>query len=369
MLNKKIPDSDISHNARSGDLKIISKGHKSFASLWGEFSDTNKIPISCSLAWLDFCKKILRVNLIKDLSFVVSEGNEPLSIVPLIMEKGPYGKQFSVKDGYLLKAPVFAPNMPNRSKKKIEKTVFSHIEESARKEGVCLHRALIDPMFIIDDIRHYNYLLKFDYLDSSILTGIIDLQMPKDAVWANLRKSYRPLINREMKKYEGLTLDSQSISIESFSEFKKLYLLASDRQVYDDSEWGMLYEMIKEDQGMLALARLNNETIGACLFNHLNGKAYYSFSANHPLYEKKYFISHLLIWKAIEYYLERNFKFLELGWQFYRGQLLGNPSDKEINISHFKNGFGGFSFPLYRGIRFFDDEVGEKWLKTHLKSG
>ena len=367
MLSKKSSDNAISSNTGSGDLKIISKSDKSFASLWNKFSDTNKTPISYSIAWLDFCKKILRENFVKDLSFVVFEGNEPLSIVPLIMENGSYGKQFSVKNGYLLRAPAFAPGMPNRLRKKVEKTVFLCIEESAQKDGVCLHRALIDPMFIIDDMRRYNYLLQFDYLNSSILTNVIDLQLPRDVLWANLRKSYRPLINGEMKKYESLTLDSQSISIESFSELKKLYLLASGRQIYDDSEWSMLYEMIKEGQGMLALARLDNEAIGACLFNHLNGKAYYSFSANDPQYEKKYFISHLLIWKAIEYYLERKFKFLELGWQFYRGQLPESPSDKEISISHFKNGFGGFSFPLYRGIRFFDDETRKKWLKANLK--
>ncbi len=366
MLNKKSSNSAVSYNQRTEDLKIIPTDDKSFIPLWEKFCSANKVPVSYSLSWIAFCEKILRGNFLKDLSFVVCEGREPLSIVPLIMEKGPYGKQFSVKNGYLLKAPAFALNMPNRSKKEIEKTVFSRIKELAHREGVSLHRVLIDPLFIIDERHHYNYLLKFDYVDSSILTGIIDLEIPINLLWTNLRKSYRPLIKGEMKKYESLIMNSKNISRESFSEFEKLYRLASGRDIYNDSEWGILYEMIKRDEGMVAFARLNNETIGACLFNHLNRKAYYSFSANSPQYEKTFFIGHLLIWKSIEYYLERKFKFLELGWQFHRGQLLERPSDKEINISQFKNGFGGFSFPLYRGIRFFADGIRKEFIRQNL---
>ena len=364
MFSRKRSDSIIS---RSTEIRVISGDDGTFESLWNEFCSANKAPVSYSFKWLDFCKKILRENFIKDLSFLVAEGGKALSIVPLIMEKGSFGKQFSVRNGYLLRAPVFASGIANRLKKKIEKTIFMQIEELAEKEDVCLHRTLIDPLCIIDDNRHYNYLLKFNYLNTSILTSIIDLQIPRDILWANLRKSYKPLINGEMKKYETVILDSGNISEESFSEFKELYRLASGRHVYNDSEWSVLYGMIKADEGMLILAKLDKKAIGGCYFNHLYGKAYYSFSANHPQCEKKYFIGHLVIWRAVEYYMEKNFKFLELGWQFYRGQLLEEPTDKEVDITSFKNGFGGFSFPLYRGIRFFNNEVRKKWLNLNLK--
>lgn len=366
MLNKKNLDNTIARHNGTGDLKIISRSDRSFVSLWEEFYWKNKIPIYYSLEWLDFCKAILQKNFIKDLCFLIVKDNQPISIVPLIMEKGPYGIQFSIKNGYLLRVPVVARELSHRLKKKIEKMAFLHIEELAHAEGVSLHRALIDPLFIIDQKFYSNYLLEFDYLDSSILTNVINLQMSENILWGNLRKSYRPLIRGEMKKYEILILDSENITKELFSEFEKLYLLASGRHIYDNSEWDILYKMIQQDLGMLAFAKLNNEIIGGCYFNHDNGKTCYSLSANHPKYEKIYFIGHLLIWKCIKYYLGRKFRWLELGWQFYENQLLEKPTNKEISISHFKRGFGGFSFPLYRGIRFFNDETKNKYIKENL---
>lgn len=367
MSNKKNPGSVIAPNKLDGSFKIILKDNNSFALLWEKFCNTNITSLSYSLKWLDFCKKILRNNFIKDLSFLVVQDDKPLSIVPLIMENGPYGMQFSIKDGYLLRSPVFALDLPHKTRRKIEKMAFSFVEELAKRESVTLHRTLIDPLCLIDQGHNYNYLLRFGYANFSILTSIIDLRKPKDILWGNVRKSHKTRIKSAMGKYEVVVMDSNNITGNSFSEFKKLYFLASGRHIYNDSEWDVLRDVIKRDQGVMALAKLDNEAIGVCFFTHLNGKVYYSLAANHPQYEKDYFIGHLLIWKAVEYYRERKFMFLEMGWQFYPGQLLEKPTDKEINISQFKNGFGGSCFPLYRGTKFFNHETREKYIENNLK--
>ena len=348
------------------NLKIATRDDKNFVSLWEDFCIKNKMPVYFSLLWLDFCKKISRENFLKDLSFLIIRDDLPVGIVPLVMERGTHGNQFSVRNRYMLRAPAVSFNLSNKLRKKIEKQAFCYIEEVAHTENASLHMVLIDPMFIIDQKYAHNYLLEFNYLDCSILTNIIDLEAPKSFLWANVRKSFKSLIRKEMKVCTTIILDYRNISRELFSEFSNLYFLASGKKVYDESEWNILYEMIKEDQAMLILAQLNDEIIGGYYFNHRYNKVYYSLSANHPRYEKTYFIGHLLIWKSIEYYLGRNLKWLELGWQFYGPQLLENPTDKEINISYFKRGFGGFNFPLYRGVKFFNNEAKHEFIQRNL---
>ena len=66
---------------------------------------------------------------------------------------------------------------------------------------------------------------------------------------------------------------------------------------------------------------------------------------------------HAIIWQAIKYFKENNYKYFELGWQYYGNQLLDYPSEKVKMISYFKRGFGGSSYPLYRGIKYYDKSL------------
>ncbi|MBN1353735.1 MAG: GNAT family N-acetyltransferase [Candidatus Omnitrophica bacterium] len=361
MLNKE------SQEAIS-NIKTVERNGGSFKPLWEEFCKKNAIPVYYTIGWLEFCRCITRENFISDASFLITKDNKPVSICPLIMESGRYGKQFSVKNGHLMRAPAFEATLSFKERKKIEKAVFLHIEELARAEEVLLHRALIDPMLIIDQRFYCNYLSEFSYVDCSILTNIIDLKLPEQTLWGNLRKSYRPLIKGETKKYEVMFLDFKNISERLFAEFENLYFLASGKHVYSRQEWAILCELVRQDKGMLTVAKTGNKAIGGAYFNHDSGKAYYSLGANHPQYEKNYFIGHRLIWEAITYYISRGFRWLELGWQFYPEQLLEKPSEKEINISYFKRGFGGMNFPLHRGIRFFNDEIKKKFIDESLSA-
>ena len=43
--------------------------------------------------------------------------------------------------------------------------------------------------------------------------------------------------------------------------------------------------------------------------------------------------------------------------QYFGPQMFEHPSVKEINISKFKRGFGGAMRPLYRGIKFYDEDL------------
>jgi hypothetical protein len=347
-------------------LRIITKEKSDFIILWDDFCARNEVSVFSSYLWIDFCVQILREKFLKDLSFMVMNDKSVVAIVPMLMEVGMYGKQFSVRNGYMLRAPTISIETEEDARNEIEKKIFSHIVEIALVENVRLYMTLIDPLSVIMQSSGYNFLLKHNFIDGSLLTTIVDLRMPVEKLFGRLRKSFKPLINRELKSCEVITVDHKNADRILFEHFPRLYYLASGRDVYTPLEWASLLKMIERDFGMLILIRLKNEIIGGSYFNHSGGKAYYSFSANDPAYETSNYIGHVAIWKAMEYYAQRGLGWLELGWQFFGPQLLENPSEKEISISFFKRGFGGTYFPVYRGIKFFDAETRKKFIENNL---
>lgn len=297
---------------------------------------------------------------------MVTKGTSVVAIVPILMEKGIYGNQFSISNGYLLPSPVVSIEATTDFRREIEKHIFSHIAEMALAENVCLYMTLIDPLSAIEQKYQHNYLLEQNFLDVSLLTTIVDLRVSAEILFSRLRKSFKPLINREMKRCQIVMVDHKSVTKVLFEHFPRLYHLASGRNVYADSEWDILFMMIKQDLGMLVLVQLGNEIIGGSYFNHSNAKAYYSLSANDPKYETSNYSGHIAIWKAMEYYNQRGFEWLELGWQFFGPQLLENPSEKNVNISFFKRGFGGCYFPIYRGIKFFNNQTRKEFIEKNI---
>ena len=59
-------------------------------------------------------------------------------------------------------------------------------------------------------------------------------------------------------------------------------------------------------------------------------------------------------WHAICTLKERNIKYYDLGIQVYGEQYGSMPSEKEINISRFKRGFGGYPIPIYSGMKYYE---------------
>jgi len=53
---------------------------------------------------------------------------------------------------------------------------------------------------------------------------------------------------------------------------------------------------------------------------------------------------------------------IEIGHQQLGPQIFDSPSEKEINLSFFKRGFGGNIKTLYRGIKYYDHNYMKKEL-------
>ena len=70
----------------------------------------------------------------------------------------------------------------------------------------------------------------------------------------------------------------------------------------------------------------------------------------------------------MEYYRDRGFDYMELGHQQFGSQVFDHPSQKDMTISLFKRGFGGTTFPLFRGIKYYDNGLLGRELRKNVEA-
>lgn len=346
------------------DIEIIKFGEPGFSDLWNRYQQTEITNVFYSLPYLNFLEKITAA-FVENVSLLLVQESQPVALAPLIVEQGASGNQFSVRSQYLLPAPLFSSRLSDADSRAAEQALFHHLAELAAEKNIVLHQTVIDPLVEIQKERSFNYLLLHGYQDQSMLTRIIDLRASPSVLWSGVRKSVRSLINAGSKYLQTEIVDYQQCSRKQLSEFAALYRLAAGREVYSQAAWDILYEMIANDEAMLALVSKDGQCLGGGYFHHGKIGAYYSLGANHPDYEKDFPISHFCIWKTIEYYRGRGLRWFEIGWQYYPG----NPeaTAKEISISFFKRAFGGRDYPLFRGLKFFYNDVHQQYLNNLIQ--
>ena len=161
------------------------------------------------------------------------------------------------------------------------------------------------------------FLLKHGYRAKPVYTQMIDLTQTVRQLHLGLRKSYKSLVNKK----EGI----HSISIKEFQELHERVKEKKRPQETWDIQAKMKHAISR--QGDCAVMFYQNE----------DGTAYYASAVGDNV--------HALIWHAIEKFNNFCFKLVELGEQVYfPGQIMqdGKPAtEKNVNISHFKAGFGG----------------------------
>ncbi len=80
--------------------------------------------------------------------------------------------------------------------------------------------------------------------------------------------------------------------------------------------------------------------------------AYYAMACKEKELER-HNISHFLQWNAMLFLKQSGIRYYELGTQDFGDQLHKHVSEKDMSISKFKRGFGGFLITGYIGEKFY----------------
>jgi len=288
-------------------------------------------------------------------SFMIFDNQELIAICPLILENNNDIKEFSY-GSYYAPLPVFKNNLNKTIRKKVEKFVFSQIDSLAIKFNVKRTRfkfSVLNKSFIETGDQKYNYLMKFAYLDNSINTSVIDLNKTENELKLDLSHGHNSAINKSLKILKEEIFNKSNITLEIFEKYINLHFKASGRSTRPKITFDIMFDLIKKGEAFLVGVKKENVFIGFSYFFLYKNNVYYGSSCNDPNI-KNISIAHFIQWKAILYMKKIKCNYYEIGWQNYSNTLSDFPNKKEKNISLFKRGFGGSTFPLFMAEKYYD---------------
>lgn len=177
------------------------------------------------------------------------------------------------------------------------------------------------------------FLLRHGYKATPYYTQIIDLTKTEEELHADLRKSYRSLINwgiNEDNAHITYMGNSYGGNYRRWEEFKQLHKKVSKRQTRPDKTWKIQICQMEVGEAFSCLMWIEKQLVAGTLFLTSSQSCYYGVSKSLPDVN-----SHALVWSAILEAKEIGCKQFEMGEQVFNGD------KKLVNISKFKRGFGG----------------------------
>ena len=189
----------------------------------------------------------------------------------------------------------------------------------------------------------------------------LDLTQPVEALWQQLRAVYHSNIQfgQQQLQYQLLSATPtiapsypntpaqiaswQAPSAQCLASMQSFHIAIAGRETRSDLSWREQEQMLQTGEAFALLGVTDQQQLvstGLFIFNSV--RCYYGVG----VYERSLFehpISHDLVWRGILQAKALGCVWFEFGDIPFSGQLLGDalPSAKEVNIGHFKRGFGG----------------------------
>jgi len=325
-----------------------------------------------TIAWREYILNFLPEREAKDFSFFLGEKGDIKAIVPLICEinefEGEKFLEFSYQNA-AVPAPALANNLSLEQRKLIEEAVFKEIDRLARENKIARARFWISPLSpgFLKKYAANNFLLNCRFEDISLNTLLIDLRKSEANLKKELRRNHRRNILKG-KEFKVSVYAKENIKDEIFCEYKKMHHKAAGRKTRTDKTFELMLKWIKEGWAFLAVVEFNGKKIGFEYYSVYKNNVYGFSAANDPDFGHLP-IRHTLEWEAILWMKKQGFSFYEIGLQQYKPLPYDFPSKKQLNISHFKKGFGGFAVPLFIGEKYYEKNYQLKirqWRKEKL---
>jgi Acetyltransferase (GNAT) domain len=334
--------------------------------LWDNFClNSNDAWFWHTSAWLGYTVNFKPQLRTKSLSFFVYGQDRILACVPLTMESkelsGEIFNEFSF-GGDAIPAPIYNNDLVADEVVTIQEYIFREIDRLARRNNIVRASFRQVPMArsFIDGPKQHNYLLKYGYVDISLNSQVIDLKKEEGALFNDLRRNHR----RNIKKASALrTLiyTADNITREKYMAYKEMHHKAARRKTRPDITFEMMYDWLKQGCAFLAIVSLDDKQIGFEYYSVYKNNVYGFSAANDPDYEYLP-IRHLLEWDATLWMKRQGYAYYEIGLQQYGTLPYDFPDKKQLDISHFKRGFGGFTVPFFIGEKYYSKEY---WLRIN----
>ncbi len=278
-----------------------------------------------------------------DLSVILYQNNCVIGLWPISLCKKNSVYEFVTNQGPVM-PPVFVKNVSERIIKKYDglclKAMYKFYEAVKNK---CMVKSTWNTSvsFLSSEILSQNIL----WDEKCMLLGAVprlvhdlyvDLSWPLEKIHANMRKSYRSLINEGERLWRVEIHDTVDENI--FEAFRKLHKKVAGRVTRPKETWDFQLKGINSGNDFLVTLRNNGgEYVGGGLFEVSSTEGSYAVGVyDRTLFDKP--VSHVVQWAAIKHLKELGVKWYYIGQRFYIGDEC-LPSEKELQIAYFKEGF------------------------------
>lgn len=310
--------------------------------------------------WLEFILNYKPELKTENLGFMLYRQGEPIAVAPLTLEtnKSCNQKTFEFSfGGGKIPSPALANDLTKKERESAHMLIFDHIDKLALEKNVKRANFREDPL-CLSSLRgfHFNNLMKFGYIDVSLNTQLIDFGKTEQELWKDLRRNHhRNIKEAGDKKFKIFIYTSENITKDIFDLYKEMHHKASGRKTRSDKTFELMFEWVKNNFAFLVFVEFEGLKIGSEHYILYKNNVYGASAANDPNYEFMP-IRHFLEWEAILWMKKKGISFYEIGLQQYGVLPYDFPDSKQLNISHFKKGFGGFTVPLFMGEKYYNEE-------------
>lgn len=172
-----------------------------------------------------------------------------------------------------------------------------------------------------------------------------DLSPALDQIRASFRKSFKPLISVAERTWQVGICTAESPAL--WDEFRLLHLKVAGRSTRSLESWQVQHQAIASGSAFFVYLRDEaGRMIGGGLFHVSRDEGLYAVGAyDRALFDKP--LGHLVQYHAIREMKRRGLRWYKLGNCAYPGDT-PPPTEKEISISHFKQGFASHHFAHLR---------------------
>jgi FemAB family protein len=280
----------------------------------------------------------------KDISLVLMHDNSPCGLWPLSATFESDGRWRIGSSGAAVLPPLFVAGLARKSVKSMTAGCFKFLV------SLCAH--IGQPGF--DTAEPFSGGEGLSVWHDQLMQGdakvelrhdlFIDLSGSLAEIKSGFRKSYKSLITSGSKlwKIQVITVADP----QQWDEFRALHRAISGRVTRSDESWCLQHEAIASGDAFFVCLRDDAESmVGGGLFHVTEHEGFYAIGAyDRSLFDKP--LGHVVQYHAIEEMKSRGLKWYKLGPRFYPSDI-PSPSDKEITISQFKQGFASHLFPRY----------------------
>ncbi|MFH1979275.1 MAG: hypothetical protein ABII97_02755 [Patescibacteria group bacterium] len=334
----------------SSQIVYKEKDEEKFWKLWENFTNQN-------LAGQFYLKTSLEYDLLlsqnnsllkKDKSFVYLEDGETKGCVFLPIEDNENFISVSINRDYAY--------FPIAKSNRVEKIIFNLIDKIASENNVSKVMFFADPASRA--CPDYNILQKYNYIDSSILTHVIDL-CKSDNLLSECRKGHRHVI-KKMQRNEDFKIhimDKNNPEYSIHEEYRKLHRLCSGRITRPKETFDIQFKKLEEGNAILVGLKYKNKYVAFSYFDFNANSAVYANGADNPKYDHLP-LYHIILFSAMEYLKKNNVRYLNVLQPANPSQQFDYyPDKKQLNIALFKRGFGGDYKTTFRGVKYFSKKI------------